>query len=884
MEPRATYRIQLRPGFGFDEAEAIADYLQALGVSHVYCSPYLQAAPGSTHGYDVVDYGRVNEELGGAASHRQFCERLGQVGLGQILDIVPNHMAVVAQNPWWWDVLENGPAGHYARFFDVEWAPPEQRLHNKVLVPVLGDHYGRVLEAGEIRVRRSGSTFTIQYYEHTVPVAPRSLAMLLGQAVLRTGSSELAFLADAFDRLPLPTETDRDVTERRHRDKGVLGAWLGRLFSERPDVSDAIDAAVEALNADSDALDRFLAAQNCRLAYWRTASRDLGYRRFFDINSLVALRMEDPQVFEETHALLLAWLGSGVIDGLRVDHPDGLSDPKTYFDRLRGVEPGAWVLAEKILVGDERLPGDWAVDGTTGYDFLNRLAGIFVDPAAEESLTRFYAEEVGAEADFEAVAREAKQKTLRDMMGSDVNRLTELGLQICEQHRRFRDFTRHDVHEVLRETLANLSVYRTYVRPTAGAVSDADRVVVNEAIEKAKALRPELDGELFDFLRAILLLEVGGTLESELVTRFQQLSGPVMAKGMEDTTFYAYARFVALNEVGGAPERFGHGLELFHQSNAETLAHWPKTMLATSTHDTKRSEDVRARLWLLSENAAGWTQTVRGWMADNARHKQGELPDRNIEYLLYQTLVGAWPIDRQRMEAYVLKAAREAKTHTSWTVSNPAYEEALSAFVAALFDDAAFLRSVEKVVAPLVAPGRQNSLAQTLIKLTAPGVPDIYQGNELWDLSLVDPDNRRPVDFELRRRLLAELGSLRPEAVLARSDEGLPKLWVTVRTLALRNRHPEWFDARGSYSPLQARGEKAAHLVGFSRAQNAVTVAPRWPVRLGGRWADTRVALPAGRFENVLTGETVAGPMVEAAQLFQRFPVALLAREEDLLT
>ena len=878
---RATYRVQLHAGFDFAAAASITDYLAALGISHLYCSPYLQAAKGSTHGYDIVDPRAVNRELGGAPGHARLSEALRGVGLGQVLDIVPNHMAISGpDNPWWWDVLENGPASRYASYFDVDWDPPETRLRNVVLLPVLADHYGRVLERGDLRLSRDGVAFTIRYQNHVFPVSPQSLDSLLAIAAERTRSEALAFIADALSELPSPTAIDHASVERRHQHKTVLYESLARLFAEEPHTAQAVDAVVDEVNGSVDSLDALLERQNFRLAHWRAAARDLGYRRFFDINGLVGLRVEHDHVFRDTHRLVLAWLMDGTLDGLRIDHPDGLRDPEAYFDRLREAGPEAWITVEKILQPGEALRDSWPVDGTTGYDFLNRVSGLFVDPEGEKALTELYAEFTGESTDWAEVARAKKHQVMREMMGSDLNRLTALFLEVCERRRRYRDYTRHELHEALRDTLACFPVYRTYVRPEPAAVDDDDARRIVEATETARAHRPDLDGELFEFLRDLLRRRLVGDLETELTMRFQQLSSPVMAKGVEDTAFYSFNRLVALNDVGGDPSRFGVGVEEFHQACVDTLELWPRTMLATSTHDTKRSEDVRARLDLLSEIPERWSHAVRRWAALNERHHRGEWPDRNAEYLFYQTLVGAWPIDPDRVIGYMKKASREAKAHTSWTSPDEAYDTALGSFIEAAMADLSFTVDVEAFVAPLITAGRVNSLAQTLLKLTAPGIPDIYQGTELWDLSLVDPDNRRPVDYALRRRLLAALDRATPKEIMARSDEGLPKLWLIRQTLQLRRHRPELFGEDGTYRPLSAIGARSGHVVAFVRGDAAITVVPRLVMRLEENWMNTTLELPSGRWRNELTADVVQG-IVPVAELLAQFPVALLSRAES---
>ncbi|MGH9000408.1 MAG: malto-oligosyltrehalose synthase [Acidimicrobiia bacterium] len=874
--PLATYRIQLQPGFGFDDVAALAPYLAALGTSHLYASPYLQAAPGSMHGYDVADPSRVNSELGGAEAHRRMCAALGDAGLGQILDIVPNHMAVTPTNAWWWDVLENGAASPYASYFDVDWGPGDGRLHDTVLMPVLGDHYGRVLEAGEITLSRDGGGFVIRYYEHALPVAPRSLDELLAVAAEACGSDELESLATAFGRLPPSTATDRESVRERHRDKEVLRASLTRLLESDPEVAAAVDAEVARINGDVDVLDALLERQNFRLAFWRTAGSELDYRRFFDIHTLVALRTEDEAVFADTHALVSAWLGDGVIDGLRIDHPDGLRDPGGYLDRLRAeAGPSAWIVVEKITERGERLPREWPVAGTTGYDFANLATGLFVDPAGEEAFTAAYHAFTASTDPWDDVVTDKKHLVMRTVLSAEVSWLTRLAGAVCERHRRYRDYTRADLDEALREIIAGFPVYRTYVVPGQDPSTD-DRRHVSRAVEAAKAHKPDLDPELCDFLAAVLLgTHAGGQPEDELLARFQQVTGPVMAKGVEDTAFYTYVRLACLNEVGGDPSHFGVSVDEFHQANAERATHWPAAMLASSTHDTKRSEDVRARSALLSEIPEAFAEAAAYWSAHNKKYRSEGLPDRNIEWLLYQTLVGAWPLPAERAVAYVEKAAKEAKEHTSWVDPNPAYDEALRSFVEAILADTDFVKALATFTEPLVEPGRVNSLAQTLLKLTAPGVPDVYQGCELWDLSLVDPDNRRPVDWGLRLGLLAECDGLSPAEAWARADEGLPKLMLTTRALHFRRRRAEVFTA-GAYTPLSASGARAGHVVAFARADAAVTVVPRLVLGLGDDWGDTSVTLPGGDWRDVLDGERRFSGTARGADLFGPFPVALL--------
>lgn len=854
-----TYRVQLHQGFDFDDVIGILDLVQALGVDTLYTSPTLQAVPGSTHGYDVVDHGRINPELGGEAGHGRLSEALAARGMKRIVDLVPNHMAIGPWNRWWWDVLENGRSSRYAHWFDVDWA---HAAVDRILLPVLGKSYGRALEDGELSLRRDGGSLVVCYYEHEAPIDPGSLGALLDRAAREAGHDGLAFLADAFASLPPPEEA-----RRRHRNKEVLRGLLARLLAEEPEVARAVDAVIAEVSADPDALHALLELQNHRFAYWRTGRQELDYRRFFDIDTLVGLRVEDAEVFDATHALVLEHLRRGEVQGLRIDHIDGLRDPEAYLRRLRAAAPEALLVVEKILEVGEPLRASWPVDGTTGYDFLNLVQGLFVDPAAEQALTDLYVAFTGESGDWDAVVRDCKRLVMREGLGSDLNRLVELFVRVCSRHRRQRDHTQRDIVRALRAVLAHLPVYRTYVAP--GRVEELDRELVRGAIEGARAEEPELEPDLFDFLQQVLLLEIDGPEEQSFAFSFQQVSGPVMAKGAEDTAFYVYNRFVALNEVGGNPGRFGVSVDEWHA--AMMACTHPRTLRTLSTHDTKRSEDVRARLLLLSELPQAWRNAVLRWCMHNERHKQGGMPDRNTEYLLYQTLVGAWPLEVDRAVAYMEKATREAKRFTSWARPNPAWEAALKGFISGILGDADFIAQVEAFVEPLVEPGRRNSLAQLLLQLTVPGIPDRYQGAELWELSLVDPDNRRPVDWELRRRLLSELDGLTVEQIAARSDEGLPKLYVLREGMRCRREREEAF--AGDYRPLIVEGTDRA--VAFCRGGDVVTVVPRLSLDL--EWGDAAVLLPPGLWRERLADRTFQGT-APLGTLYGSLPVALLER------
>jgi (1->4)-alpha-D-glucan 1-alpha-D-glucosylmutase len=870
----------LHKSFTFDAAAGIADYLRQLGISHVYSSPYLQAAPGSMHGYDVVDHQRLNEELGGAPAHKRFCEKLNEVKLGQVLDIVPNHMSLGRENHYWWDVLENGTSSRYASFFDIDWQPQEERLRDKVLVPVLPDQYGRVLQSGGIKVERRGSRFVVCAADQEFPVSPPSLTAILVRAAEYAKSDTLSFLAASYGRLPVPEYWDRRLILTRHRDKTVLNGMLGRLCAEDPMACESMDRSAAELNKNQDALDDFLNQQSYRLAYWKTADQQLGYRRFFDVNSLIGLRMEREHVFEETHALILDWLKDGTLDGVRIDHPDGLRDPLEYFNRLRQAAPDAWIVAEKILEPGEFLREEWPVQGTSGYDFLNAALGLLVKPEGMAELSRIYADFTGQSNQFADIAHDKKLSVTQEALGSDVNRLTSLFVNICECNRNQRDYTRAEIRRAIREVASCFKVYRTYVVPARNEITQEDRDVITAATECAKSTRSDIDAGLFDFLRDVLTMEVTGKQESEFVLRFQQFTSPVMAKGVEDTAFYCYNRLTALNEVGADPSRDGTTIEEFHAYNQKMQAIHPLTMTTLSTHDTKRSDDVRARLAVLSEIPEAWELVIEYWSKNNKPHSAWELVDRGTEYFYYQTLIGAWPITPARMKAYMQKAMREAKEHTTWVANNKPYEDAVNAFIDATFSDFGFISEVQSFVDGIRKCGWINSLSQTLLKCTVPGVPDLYQGAELWDLSLVDPDNRRPVDFDLRRKLLKETHNLTIPEMMDRIDEGLPKLWTIHRALTLRREHPEWFGETAPYIPLTVTGQKSQHAIAFLRGSNVVTVVQRWPLGHANEWEDTAIDLPKGRWRNHLTNEPLHGDSVPLSELLHDFPVALLTKEE----
>jgi (1->4)-alpha-D-glucan 1-alpha-D-glucosylmutase len=876
--------VQLHDRFTFDGAAALAPYLASLGVSHLYCSPILQAAPGSTHGYDVVDPGAISEALGGAGGFGRLVQALADHGLEVVLDIVPNHMALAGSaNRWWWDVLEDGPASRYARFFDIEWANPDPDAGPSVLMPILGDHLGRVLEAGELGLRRRGGTVVVTYHDHELPLSPRTLDDVLARAAAEVGSESLAALARDLGALPLAARTDPAAVDRRHRGKLELRRRLAGLVALEPDVGEAIDQALNALASDVDALEELLGRQNYRLAHWRVADDELDYRRFFSITTLVGVRVEDDEVFEESHRLIGELVRAGQVTGLRVDHVDGLRDPEDYLRRLRALAPDAYLVVEKILQEGELLPSTWPVAGTSGYDHLVAVNSLFVDPHGEPAMSEVYAAFTGEERTFAEVADEAKRHVMDGELAAETDRITRLLAEVCGRRRRHGDHTRRELREVVVEVVAALPVYRTYVVPGTEP-SPADRAVVGAALAAAAAARPDLDRELLDLLGRVLVLDEPGPYAEELAARFQQLTAPVMAKGVEDTAFYRYGRLLALNEVGGEPGTFGIEPDRFHRHCAHLAECWPATMVTLSTHDTKRSADVRARLALLSELPAAWGAAVERWSAHNEGHRGSVGPDRETELALYQTLVGAWPIEVDRVVATMAKATKEAKRATSWTNPDPTHDAEVEGFVRAVMADDSFVAHLEGFLGEhsLVELGRRTSLAQTALLLTSPGVPDLYQGSELWDLSLVDPDNRRPVDHGLRQRLLDELHDADAPTALGHLDDGGAKLWLIARILRHRRHHPEPFCSR-RHEALPVSGPKARHAVAFARDGLAVVV-PRLLVGLGGDWAGTVVELPdQGHGWVDLLSERAHRPGEHpVAELLGDLPAAVLVAEGAL--
>ncbi len=967
--PRATYRLQLHAGFGFRAATEIVPYLARLGISHCYCSPFLKARPHSTHGYDVVDHNAFNPELGTEEDFGRLSAALRARGIGLVIDVVPNHMGVMgADNAWWLDVLENGPASVYAPYFDIDWAPAKRELRGKLLLPLLGGSYGAVLERGDLVLRfdAAAGAFNLHYFGHRLPIAPREYRHLLSRcrdAIERQlgresrACAELQDLITAFGNLPPRTVRAAGKILQRHRDRELCKGRLARLCAEVPIVGELIADVVREHNGTAgdprsfDALHELLEAQPYRLADWRAAADEINYRRFFDINDLAAVRVEDPTVFEATHPLVLGLLHSSQAQALRIDHPDGLRDPAAYFIRLQQraaragsvaaaaagnsgatAEPAVYMVIEKILAVDEELPGDWPVHGTTGYDFMNLANGLLLDGGAARNMLRFHAAFVGGRQDFDDIVYRCKHLVLRYALASELTVLANQLNRISEGDRHTRDFTLNRLRDALAEVIAWFPVYRTYVAGDGPGATD--RAQIEWAVARARRGARAQEVGIFDFLRQVLLLEQGSSEPAadreallRFVMRFQQLCSPVMAKGMEDTALYRYSPMVSLCEVGGDPRRFGVPVRAFHDAITARARRWPHAMLATSTHDSKRSEDVRARINVLTELPSEWRAHAHRWARIARAHKrevEGVLaPSASDEYLLYQTLIGAWPQEPvseetrrefgERVVAYMQKVTREAKVHTSWINPNAAYEEATTAFVTALLDPSAdnpFLSDFLPFQRAVAWFGMYNSLSQVLLKLTCPGVPDFYQGNELWDLSLVDPDNRRPVDYRMRSRALVDIeqrfsrkgaaGAAEARALLDTLPDGRAKLFLTWKTLALR-RDDEALFRDGEYIPLDVSGARAAHLCAFARRTEgrvAVILAPRLFVALASAskalplgaeaWGDTSVDLKpvaaGGTWQQALTDEPVVvqgapdAPVIRVGDALRSFPVGVLLR------
>jgi (1->4)-alpha-D-glucan 1-alpha-D-glucosylmutase len=966
--PWSTYRVQMHAGFTFADAEAILPYLKQLGIGDFYASPIFEARPGSMHGYDVTRHDRLNPELGGDEGFARFAAGLKEQGLGLLLDIVPNHMGVGNDSLWWQDVLENGRASQYASYFDIDWNPLNPDMKDKLLLPILGGQYGDELEAKRIQVVLLDGRLRVKYFDHLMPIAPRAIPTIFPEAELDELGVPQSFRDILRDTAHIPPHETTDPALSAQR-RQQLTELLPRLRSalESPEMQPALERALERINGvegdprSFDRLHELLEQQPWRLAFWRVSSEEINYRRFFDINDLVGLRMENPEVFAETHCLIRGLLARGQVTGLRIDHCDGLFNPRQYLIRLqllyvasqccgetpqgptgkngienrvrdgmRGFDWAAsqgplYVVVEKILEPREALPPEWPVRGTSGYDFVYAGNQVFIRSENEKHFTEFYERLTGI-SDPPTIVYHSKLNVMRNALSSEVYVLTTLLSRLGSANRKARDFTDDLLESAIRETIACFPVYRTYI-DDRGRYTERDRAFITQAIRRAKLRNREMDGSVFDFLERTLLLHDKSGAEIDqgelyFALKFQQLTGPVMAKGVEDTTFYVYNRFISSNDVGSTADAFGITIPDFHETNRERRELFPDAMLATSTHDTKRSEDVRNRLNVLSEMTYMWPSYVRRWMRLNVRHKRtledGRVaPSANEEYFLYQTLVGAWPWamrtveEREefvgRIQQYMTKALSEAKVNLSWTNPNPAYVDAVHAFIRAILTkdsrgrEPRFLETVEEILPSLRLFGAVNSLAQVVLKIASPGVPDFYQGTEMWDLSLVDPDNRRPVDYELRSRALDALQEKATAAgerevcrgVLRTIEDGRVKLWTIHRALQLRRQMAAVFQ-RGEYLPVEASKGAADHLIAFSRGKKVLAAVPRFAYTLMGgsprlplesAWGHGELIAPemaGAAIRNVFTGEWLrvgADGGLPLSVVFGEFPVALLALE-----
>ena len=856
-----SYRLQLHPGFTLQAAQRILPYLAQLGVSHVYLSPCLQATPGSQHGYDVTDPTRISDELGGETAWTDFVECARSQQLRILLDIVPNHMSASAHNPWWDDVLAHGPYSAFALYFDIR-----RQLERpfRVHICTLAHAYGECLESGELTIDLEEGRPRLKHHENSWPLGPASWGVLLDGNTHDECFVELMRLQDAHQANE--AERTKYRLEVTHAQAMLADAHrTGRLKS-----------AVDRVQSDKVRLDAVLKRQFYMLHGWKLAGELTNYRRFFDVSALSGISIELPEVFSATHARIEAMVVQGEVEGLRIDHPDGLRDPLAYFKRLRTLLPQGRLYVEKILENDERLQDDWPIDGTVGYDFLSKVNRLWMDDQRTDALTATYSDFTGHPVNFTALVREKKLAILESAFSADLDRLGRSALEIARADWRTRDLSPRHLREALARITAAFAVYRTY--RTADVLHQDDTRVVTEAVQSARIGSPEIEAGAYDFLSALLTNAHLKESEDDFVAQWQQLAPAVMAKGVEDTTFYCFDRLVSCNEVGGQASLIGISAEKFHEFCHYLSDRWPNNMLATSTHDNKRSEDVRTRISLLSEVPDRWAEALHSWSQLNAPAWNKRTPDRHAEYLLYQTLIGAWPITQERCWQYMLKACREAKIRTSWHEPNTGYEENIRGFVEGVFQSPEFIASLEAFIGPLTLPGRINSLAQTLIKMIAPGVPDFYQGTELWDLSLVDPDNRRPVDFELRAALLRRCRSLSASEAVADWDSGLPKLWLTMRVLALRRLRASDFSYQSKYQPLVAQGTHLGNLLAFRRGENLIAVVPRFNMTVNGDWSDTRLPLPRGAWKNCFTDAELEGS-VRPEELFGVFPVALLSRE-----
>ncbi|RRA47344.1 malto-oligosyltrehalose synthase [Acidipila sp. EB88] len=959
--PAATYRLQMHEKFTFEDAQKILPYLKKLGISDAYLSPIFEARPHSMHGYDVVRHDCLNPELGGEVKFAPFSAAIKEHGMGVLLDTVPNHMGVGNNSIWWQDVLENGRASEYSGYFDIDWEPLKPDMQNKLLLPILGVQYGEALESKQLQVKFEDGRALIAYFDHLQPIAPRTLPMVFPRERDAEFGVPASFrrLLDELSDLPVHESTAEGAVHKRRERLKALKPQLTQALNDKL-VQPCLAKAAEAINGKEgdprsfDALHALLEQQPYRLAFWRTSSEQINYRRFFDVNDLVGLRMEYPEVFAKTHLLIRKMLANGDVTGLRIDHCDGMFNPHVYLEQLQmlfvaakckgpvmveaegtpnGIERSVvdalkgrdwteaklplYCVVEKILEPGEILPHTWAVQGTSGYDFVHFANQFFIQPRNKQRFDDIYAAFIDGKVNPSRIVYESKRNVMFSSLSSETAVLGNLLSQLARKDRRVRDFTDNLLQTVIRETIASFPIYRTYI-DERGKYSEEDTRTIRTAIRLAKRRNPDVDASAFDYLQNMLLLDGRGAGDAErdeaqlyFALKFQQLTGPVMAKGVEDTSFYVYFRFLSSNEVGSAMDAFGLKPEVLHKANADRLQYTPHALLTTSTHDTKRSEDVRNRLNVLSEMPDAWQKQVTAWAEANAALKttldDGTVaPDANEEYMIYQTIVGAWPwaaADQpgfaERVKEYLAKALSEGKVNVSWINPRPEYTEAVQNFVDRLLTPAKgetqtrFVGELEELLTTVKVHGAVNSLAQVVLKATSPGVPDFYQGTDMWDLSLVDPDNRRPVNYETRVEAVAALEKLEPLAaiadVLGTLEDGRVKLLTMHRTLAVRNAHLKTF-LDGAYTPLEV--SDTDHAFAYLRGEDVLVVVPRFTYTLckgeakiatGKDWAGLSVQVPASaatQWVHAFTGKQVSveNGVLDLASVLADFPVAILTR------
>lgn len=951
--PTSTYRLQLNKGFKFCDAKALIGYFKMLGIKDIYASPILKAKKGSKHGYDIVDYSLLNPEIGTEEELGELADALKQNEMGLILDIVPNHMCINdEENRWWWSLLENGRNSPFASYFDIDWSPPKIELVNKVLLPVLEEPFGLAIDHNKVQIELLDGSFVFKC-PMTLPVNPKTWNIILEPVIENTGRTlgeedrhiiELKSILYEVKHLPGTNETEPKLIEERQIEKEIIKKRLSSLLKESDTIRKELESVLEEINGgsgDFSFLEAILKDQPYRLSYWRVANEEINYRRFFDVNELAGVRTEIPEVFFATHEVVLKLISKGWITGFRIDHVDGLLDPEQYFIDLQNachdslpqekgkkssLETPFYLVIEKILSGSEALSTNWKVHGTTGYDFLNLLNGIFVKTEAFDQIHSFYRRFTEDYEKISSTIYGAKKFILFIGMPAELHVLARHLDKISEQHRWSRDFTRETLLTALRNVIASFPVYRSYIRTESKTFHETDKQYVRTAIRNAKKFNPAMSPSVFDFIQSVLLLEHPPELKAEqikvrenFVMRFQQMTGPVMAKGLEDTAFYRTYPLLSLNEVGGSPGNFGTSVEKFHDENSARQQRFPHALLATSTHDTKRSEDVRARINVLSELPQAWEEAVLRWNFLNAHAKEEcddeIVPGHHVEYLIYQTLIGSWPTELkilpfdptifksyvERLAANIQKAQKEAKINTSWVNPNEAYESSLDHFLKAILNpdlSFKFLEDFLKFIPKIIRCGMYNSLSQVLLKTTSPGVPDFYQGCELWNYTMVDPDNRRGVDFNLRKKLLQEVVSASKDPIpflnnaLSYPDDSKSKLYITWKTLQFRNQNAALF-ANGNYGPINIQGEKAHHVIAFSRSlgsDSAISIAGRFfsdledslTMPIGVQWEGTFAYIPKGNYIEVFTGKeisTVNGEL-PLRELFSNLPLALLKKSK----